>query len=53
VIYDELVQRQAGGGPAARRAQAASAPRPVAGPLPWLLYAGGDDYLARTDVDLT
>ncbi|KAI8463954.1 MAG: Meckelin [Monoraphidium minutum] len=51
VLYDELVLLKQSG---ARRPQASSAaPRPETGPLPWLLYAAGTDYLAAADVQLT
>jgi hypothetical protein len=47
IIYDELVLKQQAG----HRAQAA--PRPDTGPLPWLLYSPGTDYLESTAVGLT
>lgn len=55
IMYDELVLSQLSADAAARsqRGQASSTPKPDTGPLPWLLYSPGADYLAATDVALT
>jgi hypothetical protein len=55
-MYDELALAQLPAGAASRSARgqaAAAGPRPDTGPLPWLLYSGGTEYLAATDVQLT
>ena len=56
--YDELLlKQQTSSGAVAKRGASSSSsslsPRPAGlGPLPWLYYEAGSDYLTSTDVDL-